>query len=54
MERTQNMGPYKHEWSHILYMYVNSLISMACDTMSIKTRHATNQQYEKHVNINEE
>ena len=38
MERTQNMGPYKHGWSQMLYMYVNGLISMAYGIMSIKTR----------------
>jgi len=43
MERTQNMGPYEHGWSNILYMYVNSLISMAYGIMSINTRHATNE-----------
>ena len=43
MDRTQNMGPYKHGWSQMLYMYVNGLISMAYGIMSIKTRHAINE-----------
>ena len=48
--RTRNMGPYKHGWSQILIIYAIELINMAYGIMNIKSWHAKNQQYEKHVN----
>ena len=40
--------------SQILIMYITNLNIMAYNIMNIKTWHARDQQYEKHVNINEE
>ena len=47
MVRTQHIGPYKHGWSHKLYMHVNGLIIMVFNilikTRNIKIKHHKHQ-----------